>query len=277
MRLFAAIIWFVALQISLNAQVLIDPYVFSGNNNLRTGLEAFWKLDELSGNAIDSSGKGHDLAASGTIEATDGIIDGGRLFANADADDYFGTAAAPWNEFGSTNFTIAFWFRPAASTVSAADNYIITKADFDVGGGTDWMIYLAQSLTYMDGFDVIFTTGGITLSVPINSDVLPLGQWYFCYLRRTEDAIELAVGIYGEATILYSDTEAHADVAMTSNYPLIVGAVSDSSQAPPVEALGSYDGTLDHMGIWLRDLSDCELQKLFELTKHRKFDSRPCL
>lgn len=266
-----------ALAVSLNAQVLIDPYVFAGNNNLRTGLEAFWKFDELSGNAIDSSGNEHHLTQAGTIEATDGRIDGGRLFSGADNSDYFITPAADWNAFGSTNFTIAFWFRPGVP-VDAAGEWLVAKQDAD-SGERDWEIFLDESLVYVDGFavKVIGPDFALSLQTDIDSGPLPSSQWYFVHLRRTDDDWVLGVGIDGDPTpLVYADSTPHAGITTPSRHPLVVGAYYQSTLTPPIGEIADFNGTIDHMGIWIRDLSDCELQKLFEATKYRKFDSRPC-
>src|SRR5690606_24412662 len=86
-----------------------------------------WRLDEFSGNAIDSSLSGLHLSALNNPLGTAGQVGIAREFAGNSLQHLIrsGANVAPL-QFGDSDFTIAGWFRPS-SFFGGEDHRIISR------------------------------------------------------------------------------------------------------------------------------------------------------
>lgn len=126
-----------------------------------TSLEAWWQLDEASGNALDSHSKGHDLTeTAGTI----GTLEGGRDFELGDT-EYFAKADHADLSFGDETLTIGCWMK----FESQADH----QAPFSKWNATtsnkEYMIQYEQGI---DRFEFRLSHDGST-----NTTILPANTY----------------------------------------------------------------------------------------------------
>ena len=69
--------------------------------SLTTNIVAYWKFDESSGNAMDSTGNGNTLTNVNTVTYSAGKINNGANFVAASSQYFSATAAAPASGNGS--------------------------------------------------------------------------------------------------------------------------------------------------------------------------------
>jgi hypothetical protein len=267
---------FLALTIiATNAQVVMNAYRFgsgSENNNLLPQLIAFWSLDETSGYAVDSNTNAFHLTQYGTVSTNTGKIDGSRHFGGTLNGFY--TNNATFANLDTNDFTIAVWFKPDSA---ATTGYIVAAGDLN--GGNSWSLTMSDApslVTYVGGRDFLFTVNGFpadALHVAIGAEAIPAeDEWYFGYIKRSGDNFEIGVANPDETTITYTDTYSSPGWDMPYNDTVFSMGTALFSGSPIEE----WQGELDHIGIWQRALSECELLKLLRLRKFSQFDSDAC-
>lgn len=257
-----------------HSQVLINHYLSGANtenNNLLPQLVAFWSLDEASGYAVDSNTNAFHLTEIATVLTNTGKIDGARNFAGTL--NGFWTNNATFAELGTNEFTIALWFNPNG----AVEGWLMSRGDFN--GGFSWGIQIltGPSTTYVDVSDVVFSVNGFPLNelrVPMMRDgETMLSEWHFVYIRRTGDVFDMGLAVPGEDTITFSDSYNPGGTFLFGTFGTDFALGTGLFDAAPLQ---EWEGGLDHVGIWQRALSDCEILKLLRLRKHSQFDSDPC-
>src|SRR3990167_7821364 len=125
-----------------------------------TNPTAYWKLNESSGNAADSSGNGWTLTNTGSTPFAAGKLNNCGDF--TDNTTYFTSSeTASWN-FGTDTFTIAFWYKSGA----VADSGVIGTCAHWIHAGTWRIINFGGTLyAYIAGTEGAITTTGMEDSV----------------------------------------------------------------------------------------------------------------
>lgn len=283
MKRFAAIFILILLQGGLNAQVLIDPYILSSpvGNDLLDGLQAYWKFDELSGNPQDSSGNARHLTESGTVDSDlVGVINAARFHDASESDDFFSVADGAWNEFGTNDFTITFWYKPQAGDLgSINDHMFVTKGDSVTGNS--YLIGIDRGGYPFDfAFKFYYDEDGTTGPVPNELLSLEVGAdfstdfWFFVYVVRSGNNFTLGYAREDAATLSLTDTATQAISFFDATGPYVVGSWLASGVPVPSH---DTEGSIDEMGVWNVAKSSCQLLKLFRLMPYGLFDSNPCL
>ena len=122
--------------------MFINPYVFgtSGGTTLKTGLVAWWDLEEASGTRADAHGS-WPLSVAGTM--TNAAARTGNGSVSAGSGSYLQNQVNPPN-FSTGDFTVAGLFKTAAS------NYgIIGIQDNNGTSGRQWIILLSGGAFYV--------------------------------------------------------------------------------------------------------------------------------
>jgi hypothetical protein len=253
-------------------------------NNLLTGLAAQYKFDEVSGNALDSSGIGNDLTVVGAAAAGSGRIGGARA---VDTSNYYYHADDSIFEIGSGSFTVAFWVKlgiKPAETNPATYQVVISKQSQLVGS---WAIFavgsddpLGSGHTSGNGFsveaynDLGFPPGG---SAPYVLSYANAGEWYFVCYRRDADLETHTLTVYDEDGTSFEDSQPFVGSGYAGTEPLMIGGYSASATTLdttnyPISA-GSY---FDELGFWPRALSDCEVAKLASPVARDAYNTLTC-
>jgi hypothetical protein len=259
-----------------HAQVVMHPYRFAGSiedNNLLPQLVAFWKLDETSGHAVDSNTNAYHLTQYGTVATNVGMVDGSRVFTGTLNGFY--TNNAVFHDLDTNDFTMAFWFKPNTDS----SGYLLSSGDFNAE--FSWAIYVTDEAGYVDyagGRNLVLNISGIpqtAISVAIGAESNPAPtDWCFGYVRRTGDNFDIGVAPPLESTITLTDTPYAASASFDIvNWGPDFSIGTGLFNGTPIE---EWEGELDHVGIWQRALSDCEILKLLHLRRHAQFDSDAC-
>jgi hypothetical protein len=263
--------------VSLSADVVIDHYRFGGTapgNGLLTDLAAYYRFEEAAtNNALDSSVNGYDLTVSNSLDSVSGAILQGRNHASSEDNDFFSRADASWQHFGSTNFTVTFWYRPNAPSGISKDQTFIAKGDSDLS----WMVLLDRG-SYDFDFAFVFyytTDGGIPialLTLPIVSAAAE--EEYFVYVRRNGTTFDMGYAVTSDIGIPNVVSATASVTIWDSPNKLTVGTWMNGLLPNP-----EYDveGMMDELGIWNNNLSDCQIGKLKNKLPFVSFDSNSCL
>lgn len=167
----------------LLAYALVDAQVFLMNRRQQDGrvscdsindsfLKAYWKLDELSGNAIDDKGA-NDLTDNNTVTTAAGIIGTSRSFTAAD-NEYFSIADNADLAGGDVVIFVWAWVRHGALNPATTPGIM---AKWPGGGQNEFSLY-ADGNTQRYGFDVS-GNGSDTITVTANSHGDPADEvWH---------------------------------------------------------------------------------------------------
>ena len=217
--------------------VKVDEWA-TWEQSLNAGLEAYYKFDEGSGNAIDAVNS-NDFTEAGTVSSQTGIINGAR------------GAFDGSNRFtGSTGYAID-------EATDFSNNFWVYSDTFPTGGNEDRIIGINEGVGYMF-YNVRFdgTSGGFRYCIGVfggssncryPSWSVPEDEWIM--VTVTYDAGGNSVKFYING-VLNDTTTNPASSTASSNYYL------GSSG-------GSNDLWIDEIGFWNRVLNQTEITSLY--------------
>jgi hypothetical protein len=204
-------------------------------NTLLIDLQAYWKLDETSGNRADSAGA-NTLVDNGGLGYDTGMVSNG--VSNTGSNKWLQVADNASFQVGDADFTLAFWIYPKGnSTFISKGNAFWTPDD----GG-----FIVRRFETFD-----FTVGNGTTSNSVSFTGSILNAWHFvvCGYDAANDRIFMSVDCATE------QTAALAGGMGSSNTPFVVGKSL---------ALGEpANGMLDEIGFWKRKLTNAEIDILY--------------
>lgn len=243
-------------------------------NGLLNNLLAFWEFDEASGNALDSSGNGHTLTATGTPGSGTGVVAGSRTYDETNP-DYFTEAFATAYGFVGGSFTIAGWGQFDIGSPHIDDKSIIARGDFG-GSNFSWAL-IFDNASPNDLISFYWSTDG--LFNPANVVSFDLGgsvsvNYYFVCLRWDGVNLHLSATESTDSAVAADTTAAFSGSFWNSGSPtLSVGRLEGSSAH-------YMRGQTDNMGVWSSYLSDCQVGWLFTsklgVFTYQNFDALNC-
>jgi len=205
-----------------------------GTSPLLTGLSGYWKLDESSGDAVDSSGGGLTLTNVGTLTYAAGKINNGATYAVGKYHSRADEAALR----ASLNMTLSGWFKTSAGGTQA----LFSKDD---GSGTDreYIVFISAGGVQFYIFDAAGASSNVTTAASSYGD----GAWHYVVASVLNGKARIAMdgGAFrlGAATI--------ASVTATPTAPFLLGRRSTS--------VLSLTGMLDECGLWQRAWDDSDI------------------
>jgi hypothetical protein len=207
--------------------------------DLSSGLIGYWKMDESSGSAADSSGNGN----TGTWNGTGSHYAAGK-FGNGGGfngtDDYIEKNSP--SIFPSTAITTAFWIKTADS-----GDGIISYAS--TGGDNDWLIFNSGNIA------IYRAASYVTTNIAINDN-----NWHHIVVTwRSSDG---ETKLYKDGAQVYSYTLA-SGTAITSGGCLDIAAEQDAVCGSR-EASQYHNGKIDEVRVYNRALSSAEVRALYE-------------
>ncbi len=229
-----------------------------GDNNLMTGLQLLWHLDDAVGTSgsnsvLDRSGQGNHGTTQGTV--TFGVA--GKIGTAASFNG--GSSISTTNTFTNPNvFTLAAWF----NTTSANGGTVI---GFNNGGSADRFVYLANSgIVYFGVFPGTIQTINSTLAY---ND----GNWH-----------HVVATLSSAGMVLYVDGSRVANLASVTsgqNYtaPWMVGAGYGGGGWPNTPNNPKFTGSIDEAAVWSKALNASEVLQLYRRGANRiKYQVRSC-
>ncbi len=219
--------------------------------SLITSLQGFWKLNESSGNAADSSGNNNTLTNVNTVTYSAGLIQNGANFASASS-KYLAITNASQTGLGITgNISVNFWVK-ISTQISGGNTWMfVTKFNYSGSNNRSYQFYYQD-----DG------GGALTLYGSISSDgiggtgfskvkTIGTNAWHmitYTYTPATGtmeffyDGVSLGTAGGGPASI-FNGT---ADFRLGANHAGLY-----------------YDGSKDEVAVYSRRLSSSEILTLF--------------
>lgn len=214
---------------------------------------AYWKMDEASGNRLDSIGSNH-LIPTGTPAQIAGKVGNAVRFPGSGTTVLSAPAASPLDGGGDVSLTIALWIR--LNSKANSRNFL--------GKGTGT---IATALEYRFRYDQpvdrfrwqVSRTAAVTT---VDADTLgspSTGVWYFvvCYHNAAEDRIGIRVNAGTADTAVHGGTGIHTTAA--------------EFQVGNFTGIASADADIDELGLWRVALSDAHISSLYNSGNGRTY------
>lgn len=238
---------------SLQGQILrysnyfVQPPV--GSNELLTGIQAYWKLDEASGNAIDAHASYDGTQWNTPTLNQTGKIGTSWLFANAsDEGAYCGTVIG---DFGINDFSISLWFY---LTSQPGDGTAFATAGKYQGAAPQWYVGVSGSATTTH-YPMVYERLSATAHTALDTTDCQINTWYHFVATFNRDGyVNIYINGTQQGTPLDISASSAVDMNNTENF-LIGGRILSDSR--------SFDGRIDEVGIWYRVLTQTDINFLY--------------
>lgn len=234
---------------------------------LTDNLQGYWKLDEASGNASDSSGNSNTLTNNGTVTYINpAVIGNGALFVKASSQNLSITNAAQTGlGLGSGDYSWSWWMN-LTQLPSTAGTDMVIMAKYDIG-------------TVPNGFDIIIEHAGAQAD---KMEISMIGDGASTDLNQFRANTALTAGDVGAwhhwvmaftfvgsncSCVFYKDG---SSVANTRTFNQITTSINSNTNAWRMGAVDNsgvagdfLDGKLDEVGVWNRALTSGEVTSLY--------------
>jgi hypothetical protein len=219
------------------------------SNTFLTGLYAYYKLDEASGNAIDSSVYGRNLTQGSSVGTTAGVINTSRSFDGSGGTAFFSPFSTNFSP-GANHFFTTFWMKAGTLTQTNNDSGLIGKMSFSASDG-EWLVYYRNG-TNKVRMDVSLT-GRVASQIVLESTtaISNTTDWYF--IAAGWDGTNIKISVNGGPYV----TASFAGPVFSGNGAVFsIGTESSSNY---------WNGNIDEVAIWIgrNDLTISEVQQLY--------------
>jgi len=222
---------------------------WQGSFDITTGLLHHWKLD---GNGDDSAG-GANMFLHNNVGSPAGLIDQAGDFNESTSLLKHGEVGVwQYSPFDESDFSISFWMHVNSAGLGAQ------MLGNHVAGSPGFSLYLDS-----DDHVVFRISDWNTSQQVVSTDAVVDGVWRHIVATRTGDTIELTV--YNKATDSFdivSSQSGGAPLSVGASYPIRAGVINHST--------GDYDGLLDDIRIYNRDLSMADIGELISLADNEQ-------
>jgi hypothetical protein len=213
---------------------------------LTQNLQAYWKYNESSGNAFDSSGNSNTLADTNVTYGAGKI---GNCSIYDGSADYFSIADASQTGLDlTTDFSFSFWVNYTSVPVAGNNMFILSKRS---GSTSGYQLRISESAgNQRYGLGLYNGSADDTLMAITTPTT---GVWYHTVITWDAAAKLITLYINNSATTANNATHTSLDTNATA---FVVGG--------PTTLAGDWlHGKLDEMGIWNRVLSPSEVTALY--------------
>lgn len=232
-----------------HSNILLSYGEAAAGNGLLTNLEAYWKLDDASATQTDSHAS-YDGTITGATHSATGILNNAVSFDGSG--DYINMGDVL--DFERTDsFSISCWCKPAAVTGALT---LVAKRDSGTGAGYG-IVRRGSAGGYYIGFDLgnsfssnwLFVSGATTA-------VSSSATWYHvvCTYDGSSSASGVKIYVNGAAESLTTVYNSLSATTLTS-YPFNIGSRNNGASQV-------WNGTLDEVGVWSRELSSTDVTVL---------------
>lgn len=215
--------------------------------SLLSNLVAYWKFDESSGDAADSSGNGNTLT---NVNATPFVS--AKINNGADMEASSGQCFITGDAFDiNSDFTIAFWYKPESLT--SGIQRIVSKYE-TVGDQRAYLLFLQQSDMTIRLALSSSGAAGTVVDSGVSLGTFTNGTFY--HFAVVYDKAAGTVDFYKNGAALGAQQTGYPTSIFNSNTSFNVGCNSGNSA-------DFLDGVLDELGIWLQKLSASDIALLY--------------
>ncbi len=216
-------------------------WMVHGSSPLLTGLISYWKLDDVSGNAIDSHTGGNNGTVTGATQGSTGKLGTSYTFGSGK----YVSCGNPTNLSFTTAGTISAWIYPTALT---GDKCIVSKEDYD-GDLTGYNLFLHEASIGVelanatpDAYQFVDGTGTITIQQ---------NQWQFVVLTWNSTTVKI---YYNGTTAVKSASQTIVPISNVIDFQIGGNAVLTTC---------NFIGKIDEVGVWNRALTQNEVLFLY--------------
>lgn len=223
-----------------------NQYPFT--DNLTTSINAYWKLDESSGNASDSVGS-ITLTNNGTTPFATGKINNGADFGNPNTTKYFTTSNTLGIDGGAISY--AFWMKPAALS-PIGDDYRLFEQINTASSKTAYRFICKDTSGTRK---IVFNRLAMNVAnVDIDYNItMTTGTWY--HIAYTYDGSTMR-GYVNGSEVGNNTGSGNGNLATGYNPGVHIGADNGGSGQ-------AFDGMMDEIGVWSRALTAGEVSQLY--------------
>lgn len=216
---------------------------------------SYWKFDESSGNASDSTASAYTLTNNGTITYVAGKINNcGDL--ESGSSQYYGNTGGGTTGLALTgDFSIGFWVNFESLPSSGNTMWMFDKKSESNEDYSYYAVYLLNTAgTY--SIKLRTTNGSATSNIDVGVNWTPsTATWYYVVITRTSSGGSVSFFVNGSQQGS-SQTGYNGALTGTSTLAFYYGRYKSGD--------GRYfDGKVDEAGIWSRVLSGAEITSLY--------------
>lgn len=221
---------------------------------LTDNLVSYWKFDESSGNAADSTASAYTLSNNGTITYVAGKINNcGDL--ESGSSQYFSNGSGTTGLALTGDFTIGLWVNFESTPSSGNTMWVVDKKSESNEDYSYYAVYLIN-----DGGTLkirLRTTNGSASSfIDVGVNWTPsTATWYYLLITRTSSGGSVSFYVNG-AQQGSSQTGYNGALTGTNNLGFYVGRYKSADGR-------YYDGKVDEAGIWSRVVTGAEITQLY--------------
>ena len=184
---------------------------------LDNGLVGYWKMDESSGNAADSSGNGSTLTDTNTVAYVSGKFANGGDFESGNSEYEYAADNATLSLTG--NLSLATWIKPESTTAST---------QYDIAG--KWDATNKSYLLAQYGDEIRLYLNSASNYVETTSANLATGTWYQIVASYTASTQQVKIYINGQESA--TTTTGTIPTSITDNASSFnVGAEASTSES----------------------------------------------
>jgi len=224
-------------------------------SSLRSSLTNYWPMNEEapSGSnttAVNWVSGGTNMTSDNAVPSVAGKLRNGRSFTRANSQRMSATATSSMTIFGTSNYTLAFWFRMDSAPASG-EYGLVTNDFFSTERGTS--IYMSGSAAPGSWIPLVFlsyTDSTNETWQPFSTVGVAASAWTFACIRLSGGT---ALDYRLNSTNAVTRTIAKS--FHSSRQRLFFGT--------RYTAADYLDGSLDEVAMWSRRLSDAEVNTLY--------------
>jgi len=227
------------------SRAALDPAAVS---SLLTGIVAYWKCDEASGNLLDSVGSNH--LTTSNVGSTTGKIGNCRDWDLSTSSNALINDNADLS-MGDIDFSICAWVNLKSKPASVMNIVCKRQNENNPHGLEYWIRWINTS----DRFEFLVSNngevGGMTTLTATNFGAPSLATWYFIAARHDAAANVISISV-NDGT---PNTASHSGGAYDGTEKFGIGNTAFPN--------GYFDGQIDEVGLWKRYLTDAEITTLY--------------
>jgi hypothetical protein len=257
----SALAWLSCADINDPAWVghLNKPAAAASSSFPTANLVAFYKLNEASGDALDSGGSLKTFTQQGTVPTTSTTIGGesvnARSFTNAATTHFYRADDADF-DMGTGNFSIAFWLNLDSTAGNPSGIYnkrYAATTTTDAGYSVELERYSTTAWTEAAGI-----CDGTTRCVDSDADMkVPVSTWvhWIWTFDRSGNCVTYTNNVQCRSFVIST-----ASGSLDNTIQSTIGKASST-------AAGTFKGMLSHLGFWKKVLDSSERTALYNSGK----------
>lgn len=231
-------------------------------------LQAYWKLDESSGNAADATSNGNTATNNNTVTYSSGKINNGAFFARASSQNLSAGDSTSLSIVG--DISISFWLYFTTLPSSGQVYGLVTKDTAGTSGRSYWIDVYNPSASYQLRMGIHADGGSTNFAYSYVTHSFSTGTWYHVVAKCTPaNAIATKFEFYVDGTSKGNGTAANNGAGATAIYDSTTATVLGGYASTGVY----HNGGLDEVGIWDRILTGTEVTNLYNGGSGLSYDS----